>query len=180
MNREDYESWLYIGEGFSAVKVNADGYPGDGMWFFLPDEGITPEQLVENNMLYEFFYNGGKDNNATYRIDLSVPKFDITSETDLKSGLEKLGITEIFSKENADFSPLLGEDMPSWVDTAESAVRVSINEQGVSASSYIIVENAGMGVFPEADEIEFTLDRPFIFVVEKVRMPMFCGIVNEP
>ena len=67
-----------------------------------------------------------------------------------------------------------------YLSQAEHAVRVAIDEEGVTAAAYTVMASAGSGAPPE-EEVDFTLDRPFIFVVTNPNnVPMFIGIVNNP
>ena len=115
------------------------------------------------------------------RVNLSLPKFDIVSDTDLIPQLQALGIADVFDPERADFSPLLGntEDYP-YVDQVSHAARVAVDEKGVTAAAYTVIEadNAAAAI---EEEIDFTLDRPFLFVIEsRDGVPLFTGIVNRP
>ncbi|MBE6902603.1 MAG: serpin family protein, partial [Ruminococcaceae bacterium] len=129
--------------------------------------------------LYDFLFDMKKTGKG-YFVNLSVPKFDVTTQTDLISGLQKLGITDAFSEDKADFTPLHGDEVSSYVGRADNAVRVSINEKGVSAASFVMTANPGTGAFMGTEEIDFVLDRPFLFVIERNTLPLFCGIVNQP
>jgi serpin B len=57
---------------------------------------------------------------------------------------------------------------------------VTIDEDGVTAASYIILD-FGAGSGPPPDEvIDFVLDRPFLFAIESQSIPLFIGTVNNP
>jgi len=177
MNKMKLGRRLYTGDGFSAVSLSVAG--SDTMWLILPDEGVTPEQIAQGDALYDFLFDMKKTGKG-YFVNLSVPKFDVTTQTDLISGLQKLGITDAFSEDKADFTPLHGDEVSSYVGRADNAVRVSINEKGVSAASFVMTANPGTGAFMGTEEIDFVLDRPFLFVIERNTLPLFCGIVNQP
>ena len=80
---------------------------------------------------------------------------------DLKSDIEALGITDCFDGDIADFSEFFPENKP-FVSEMEHGVRVSIDEESCSGAAYFQV--SAWGGSP-SEEIDFTLDRPFIFVV---------------
>lgn len=167
----------YWGEGFSAVKKWLKG--GCQMWFILPDEGVTPEELLSEPQAMEFLLsNGVWENKKDLSVRLVVPKFDISSETDLIEGLKKLGVTEVFDGRTADFSPLMtGEGR---ISKAQHAVRVQIDEKGCSAAAYLKLDLTKDGP-PLKDNIDFIVNRPFLFVItSEVELPLFAGIVNTP
>ena len=92
--------------------------------------------------------------------------------------LEELGITDVFDKTRSDFTSSISTT-PVWVDTVKQAARVTIDEEGVVAASYIVIPGAGAGMPPE-EIIDFVLDRPFLFVIESDGIPLFTGVVNNP
>ena len=167
----------YFGDGFTAVYLDGEGYR---MWFALPDEGITAEQLAAGDEIYELVFGTlSWTRDGYYDVFLSLPKFDITAETDLKQGMMSLGVTDVFSLERADFTSLT-TDTGSYLNRADQAVRVAIDEKGVKAASYTLMENVPTGAPQDLEDVELTFDRPFMFVIENDDgLPMFSGIVNE-
>ena len=82
--------------------------------------------------------------------------------------------------EKADFSPSLGNSGPAFVSSVNQATRVTVDEEGVKAASYIEMPTAGAAAPPE-EIIDFTLDRPFLFVIASYSgLPLFAGVVNQP
>ena len=154
------------------------------MWLILPDEGISPEEITEE--VAQFLAQnpnstpGGYKNKKTVRVKLSVPKFDVSGDLDAVETLKKLGITDVFSANKADFTPVLPDTKGVVVGSVSHAARVKIDEKGVTAAAYTVILECGAAM-PPTDEVEFTLDRPFLFCVEsRVGVPLFAGIVNEP
>lgn len=179
MNFSDDMYTYRDGEGYIATYLGIED--GDAMWFILPDKGTTPEQLIENGALNEFLYGGVKDKPLMCDMRFSMPKFDITSQCDLIEGMRELGITDIFDREKADFSPLgVKVDGAVYIGEVNNAVRVAVDEKGVSAASFIVMDYVGAAMPEEYPVIDFKLDRPFIFVIENNDdMVLFCGIVNS-
>lgn len=179
MHSTDYYSNYYWGEGFSAVsrRLVSDG----SMYLILPDEGVTPEALLERQELMDFTLSDGDwANSGEYTVNLSLPKFDICSKLDLTGSLQALGITDVFDYNISDFSPLTTE-VPLFVSQAEHAARVTIDEEGCTAAAYTVIDACAGDMPPEGEEIDFNLNRPFIFVITTPDgLPMFVGIVNQP
>ena len=118
------------------------------------------------------------ENSKYMKVNLSVPKFDVTSNTNIRSGLEAMGVTDVFDPNAADFSATLS-GMPVWLTAANQATRVIIDEEGVKAAAYIEFPGAGAAAPPE-EIIDFILDRPFVFVISNENLPLFTGVVNQP
>lgn len=166
----------YWSDNFGAVHLGLED--GSRMWLILPDEGKTPEEILASGEVSRFF--SSEKQNKTVIVNLALPKFDICSDMDLVEKLKELGITDVFDKSKADFSPILLENIEAWVDQVKHAARVAIDEKGVTAAAYTVILECGAAMPPE-EEIDFTLDRPFLFYVESQDgLPLFTGIVNEP
>ena len=169
----------YWGKDFSAIRLGLQD--GSHMWLILPDDGLTVSDiLVSGNALGMIQGNADCYNEKDLRVRLSLPKFDITSNTDLIPGLQALGITDVFDRERADFSSLAEQTDDIYVNQAQHAVRVAIDEKGLLAAAYTILGLAGSAA-PTDEEIDFVLDRPFLFLVESSDgLPLFTGVVNQP
>ena len=151
------------------------------MYFVLPDENITPEELLQQKSISEFYSWDILDDNVKRAIvNLSVPKFDVNSKIDLSDSLKKLGVTDVFSPKSADFSPLAQNSKGIAITQATHGSRVRIDEEGCEAVAYTVMLGAGSAP-PPPEIIDFKLDRPFIFVITSEQgLPLFVGIVNQP
>lgn len=176
----------YWGEHFGAsVKWMMNGAQ---MWFVLPDEGVSLDELLEEDagqLLQMFGSVCGKnayENNKNMRVNLFLPKFDVVSQINLKEELQSLGITEVFEQGGADFEPLMygAKEAGVCITKAQHDVRVCIDEEGVKAAAITRMDVSGAGMPPE-DEMDFVLDRPFLFaIVGDQGVPLFVGVVNQP
>ena len=170
---------FYWGEHFTAVRLQLTG--NNRMWLILPDEGYTVADVLESGEYLQMTLDPGSwENVKRYGINLSLPKFDVSHQENLVDGMKALGLTDIFNSAVSNFTPLT--DTPElYVSTINHAARVAIDEQGcVGAAFTVIMVEAGFAP-NDPDEIDFTLDRPFLFVVSsRDNLPLFAGIVNEP
>ena len=67
-----------------------------------------------------------------------------------------------------------------YVSQARHAARVVIDEEGVTAAAYTVMAASGSSMPPD-EEIDFVLDRPFLFVLTGTDgVPLFVGVVNQP
>lgn len=181
MNKKEYQAWYSWGDSFGAVSLLLKN--GCRMWFILPDEGKAPDDVLKEGQYLEIITketHDEKEENSKYmKVNLSIPKFDVNSSCNLKEGLQQLGITDAFDPQAADFSTAISSQVPVWVESAQQAARVTIDEDGVTASSYIVIP--GAGAMPPPDEvIDFILDKPFLFAITKKNIPLFTGVVNHP
>ena len=183
MNQNGGGSGYYWGECFSATSKNLENNAGE-MWFLLPDEGVTPEDLLEAPQVMEFLLMKSKwdhwSNQKEVVVNLSLPKFDAASDLDLREGLRELGVSDIFDPAVSDFGPMTEQVEAVYVSQAKHAARVMVDEEGVIAAAFTMMADAGAGMPPE-DEVDFVLDRPFLFAVTGMDgLPLFVGVVNRP
>ena len=179
MNKDLLQTDYYWGEDFGAVSLWLKN--GSRMWFFLPDADKTTADVLAGSEYLQLItdpYGYGESNSKYMKVNLSVPKFDVTSNTNIRSGLEAMGVTDVFDPNAADFSATLS-GMPVWLTAANQATRVIIDEEGVKAAAYIEFPGAGAAAPPE-EIIDFILDRPFVFVISNENLPLFTGVVNQP
>ncbi len=178
MNKTDTTNY-YWGEQFSAV-----GLPlreSGAMWLILPDEGVSPEALLEDEQAMRFLLaDGDWENRRFMTVNLSIPKFDVSSQTDLRDGLYALGVTDVFDPAVSDFTPTAQTLDGIFLAKALHGARVLIDEEGCTAAAYTVMAEAGSAMPPD-EEVDFVLDRPFLFVITGADgLPLFAGVVNRP
>ena len=176
---EDQTSY-YWGEKFSAVSKHLEN--DSDMWFILPDEDVSADELLQDEQVMKFILSDKYEweNNEYVTVHLSVPKFDVSSDMDLISDLKALGVTDVFDPAISDFTPMTLDVGEICLSQAKHAVRVKIDEEGCTAASYTVMAAVAAGLPPE-EEMDFVLDRPFIFVITGMgEMPLFIGVVNQP
>ena len=160
------------GEGYRRASL----YLKDGgeMTFYLPDEGVTVEELLQReNLLGELL----PVDEWVVQVNWSVPKFDLHDSLKLNDALQALGVTDAFDVSKADFAPLT--EQPAYVESVNQAARVKIDEEGIEAAAYTEVDTNGGAAPPqEMPEEEMNLNRPFLFVIWKDGAPLFVGAVQ--
>lgn len=168
------------GENFSAVELPFD--TGCSMAFLLPDEGVSPEELLKDPEALQYLISSQEWENVKHMtVHLSLPKFDVTCQTDLREGLKDLGVQDVFDTAVSDFTPLADLEDPVYLSKADHAARVSIDEDGAQGTAFTVVMMATGAAAPPDEDVDFTLDRPFVFVIRGLDgLPLFVGIVNQP
>ena len=172
-------STYYWGEKFSAVPKAL--IESGSMWLILPDEGVTPEALLQEQELYDFLSAGHEWSKSKFLVvNLGLPKFDVDSSLDLREGLKSLGIQDAFDPDRSDFTPIVKDIEGLFLSQAKHAARVTVDEEGCTATAFTVMAAAGSAMPPD-DEVDFQLDRPFLFVLtNRDGLPLFVGVVNTP
>lgn len=166
-------------EDYSAVRLHF--VSGCNMWLILPDEDKTIDDVLESGEYMKLVKYPNSTNNSKYIIvNLSLPKFDVSSDFDLTEGLSALGVTDVFSSETGEFTMLDGDNSGVFVGKANHSARVKIDEEGCEAAAFTeMIPNTG-GIPPD-DNVDFVLDRPFMFVIAGMdNQPLFTGTVYNP
>ena len=174
----DHYFW---GDRFTALHQPFDN--SGAMWFILPEDGMTSEELLTDPETVKFLF--AKDKYSEWKnwtwlfVNKAIPKFDVCSQLDLREGLENLGITDVFDPVRSDFTPMTGNREEIALTKVDHAARVVIDEEGCTATAFTAMALAAGG--PEDKEVDFVLDRPFLFCITgESGLPLFLGVVNNP
>lgn len=124
----------YRGDDFGAVTLPF--VSGCEMWLILPDRGKSVDDVLTSEKYLDLLTAdyGEYENTRYIRVNLSLPKFDVTSTIDLKDGLGALGVTDVFGSA-ADFSNL-SDTQQLFLDSARQSARVTIDEEGCTAAAF--------------------------------------------
>lgn len=169
MHRTASGNWCKA-EGYQAAALSTD--LGE-MVFVLPDEGTTPESLLQDS---DFL--GKLEFDRFGPVEWSVPKFDVNSDLDLMETLHKLGVTDLLSPDKADLSALT--DLEAFLSDAKQLARVKVDEEGVEAAAATILSfKLASATIEDPEVCVMDLDRPFLFVIRTENIPLFVGVVNQ-
>ena len=160
--------------GYQAASL---GTTGGTMTFVLPDEGVTPaELLADPDFLTELTDSESK---IYGEVQWSVPKFDVSSDLDLIPALTGMGITDVLYRGTADFTPLV-DLTPVWLDQARQIARVKVDEEGVEAAAVtLLAADASEAIVVDPAICVMDLDRPFLFVFRDGDAVLFVGVVEQ-
>jgi serpin B len=145
------------------------------MTLVLPDGQLAPlEQRLRQDGLSALL--GGKLPRTV--VTLSMPKFRFRSHVLLNDGLRRLGMTDAFDSDRADFRGI--SDEPLFVSEVVHEAYVSVDERGTEAAAATgVVIRAVSAQVPTA---EVVVDRPFLFAItdQATGAPLFLGRVADP
>jgi len=144
--------------------------------FVLPNEGITPEDILNDTTVFSLAVNGAADGGGYGEITWSIPKFDYSVEVELSDTLKAMGITDAFIGDTADFSGFTTSEK-LFISGVRQGSKIAIDENGIEAASYTEIGFAGTSM--PTDRAEMILDRPFLYIVSVGGLPVFVGVVNQ-
>ena len=171
---------VYYGDGFSAIGLSLEN--SGRMWLLKPDEGVDAAELLQNEDTLGFLLaNGEWSQTQRAIVNLSLPKFDVSSDLDILDTLAQLGMTDVLDGIKSHFTPLSAANDSLALTQAKHAARVKIDEDGCEAAAYTILGVEATAMMGPEDEIDFTLDNPFVFAITGIDgLPLFVGLVNQP
>lgn len=175
MMRTTLDSASYTrGDHWQAVRLP---YAGKklAMTVVLPDSGQLP--AVQRDL-----GDGGLaallSPSETTPVNLQLPRWTFRSQLPLQQPLATLGMPTAFT-DRADLSGMT-TDTDLRIDAVQHEAFIAVDEQGTEAAAATGVV-AGIVSAP-AQPVEFTVDRPFLFVIHDVAtgVPLFLGRVTDP
>lgn len=137
-------------------------------------EGFSSEEI---NAMLSIGYKDYK------RVALKLPKLDYEVSNQLSDVLKELGIEKAFSRHEADFSQMAeleGENI--FVGSIFQNTRIILDEKGTEAAAVTVVELETGSAAIEAEPIEMTCDKPFMYLIkeDKTNAVLFMGIARRP
>lgn len=179
MRKEEGGGSVYLGVGFSSVIM--DLQDGSYAVLVLPDLGASIDDVLQSEELFDFLYSGVEWPNVKRgRIKISMPKVDILSSTPLMDLFSRLGVTDIFDPKKAEFSTDIISDGTLALSPVNQHSRLIMTEDGIEAASIIASDSTSFRI-PNEQQIDFILNRPFLFAVfSETSVPLFVGSYNAP
>lgn len=163
------------GGDFQAVRLPYLG--GEiAMVVLLPREGRFEafEGSLELNKLNDII-----GDMAVREVRLALPKFEFEADYRLGKTLSDLGMPAAFSYGLADFSGMDG-NRELFISSVIHKTFVSVDEEGTEAAAVTAIPMAGSA--PPAGPVDFTANRPFIFLIQDIKTGaiLFIGRILNP
>ncbi len=163
--------------GYRAMKMPY-GRGKFGMVMLLPDIGKSADQLM--SQLDPTVWANLKSALAIKnKVDVWLPRFKFSWESDLNDILSSLGMTVAFSPNEANFSKINATDQ-LYITKVKHKTYIDVNEEGTEAAA---VTSIGIGVTSVGPSgAEFHATRPFLFFIteEDTGAILFAGKVENP
>ncbi|KAL4706398.1 hypothetical protein ACJJTC_004168 [Scirpophaga incertulas] len=107
-------------------------------------------------------------------IEVTMPKFKITTELNLKLLLQKIGVTKIFTKESGLVKIA---ERPLSVSYGVQRAVIDVTEKGTEGSASTVIYMQQVSLLDHTTK--FIADRPFLFYVKVAGEQLFAGIFNN-
>jgi serpin B len=162
------------GAGWQAVRLPYKDGRLDAL-VVLPDPGVDPLAVLP-----AVTAPAARDAFSPTRVVLSLPRFELSSSVDLGRALAALGLGALFSR--PDLSGIAGVPGELAVSRALHRALLSVDENGTRGAAATAMMVAVTSARVHRSQVEMTVDRPFLFVVEDSQhgVPVFVARVSDP
>jgi serpin B len=113
-------------------------------------------------------------------VKVYLPKFKTTSQFEMSSTLNAMGMESAFDPASADFSGMTGgKDL--FISAVIHQAFVDVNEEGMEAAAGTIMQYAA-GIEEPKEPPVFRADHPFLFLIRDNRTDaiLFFGRITNP
>ena len=181
----DTNTMLYAEtSAYQMISMPFKGAQGDAdspysMAFILPKEGTDLTAVMDDLAVKSFSSSVAGLSDA--KVDLALPKFEFTYDTDMVDTMKSLGMNAAFDSNNAQFDKMTGAENNLYNSDILHKCYIRVDEKGAEAAAVteIVVGETAMPV--EKDLKTFTADRPFLFAIydETDGSVLFLGAIGQ-
>ena len=180
----------YIGDDITAITIDLKEYEETQLEFMALMPNTNLEQYVDSltmDNIEEITQKLNSASNTKAGVKINIPKFEFDYDLNLKDDLIKLGITDAFNGNLANFSNMADLERTQknlYVSDALHKANIEFSEEGVKAAAVTVfgmMDVTSIGVEKEIP-IEINIDNPFVFLIrdKNTNEIWFVGTVYEP
>lgn len=173
MHNEAEYAWVQ-NENYAAIELPYQSELSS-MFVILPNANSDISKILEEFDAEAF--NEMCQSMKKEKLRIGIPKFNLSSCTQMKKQLMKMGMLRAFTQD-ANFKGMNGKRNLMIDEVIHQAV-IDVNESGTkaSAATAVVVREKQQKVIPE-----FIADRPFIFVIKENKLGsiLFAGVLENP
>ena len=186
MNKETSSDNIsfYKGNNVTAITMDLEEYEVQQLEFMaiMPDKNLEDYiNDISEEKINEINNNLKKASQSANGVKISIPKFKFDYELGLKEDLKKIGITDAFSQDNADFSKMSNKQL--YVSEAIHKANIDFSEEGIKAAAVTAFAMTANAAFVDKPEpIEINIDKPFLAIIrdKNSKKNWFVGTVYNP
>jgi serine protease inhibitor len=174
----DYRYYEQENQQFQAIRLPYGKQGELGMYIFLPQANSSLAQF--NQQLNLANWQEWLSQMRSQPGNVSLPKFKLESDTDLKAVLSSLGMSQIFDAAQADFTPMT--DGAVAIDTVKHQAVIEVNEEGTEAAGATSLGIRITSATPQPESFTMNINRPFFFAIRDdiTETILFMGNVVDP
>ena len=162
-------------DGWQVVTLAAAG--GVDAVLLLPDEPLTDaEPALDAAKLTDLLGAG-----ASQRVQLTMPKINVSTRASIKHPLLDLGVRLLFRAGHAGFTRLCADPRVFVDDVLHESV-LKFDEEGLEGAAATVVVMRSMSMVTPSEPVVVDVDRPFLVVVRhrQTGVPYFIARIVHP
>lgn len=167
MHQIDILKYLYT-ETYSAIKIDYSEGGKWSMYLMLPHEGKTLSNIIHD--LNGHTWAANMEKMVYAKVDVELPRFEITHSYILNNSLTTLGAPSLFMARN-EFPYICQNEKDIFVSMIKHVASIQVSEQGTKVSAV----THEMGNFSSDDDdgkggsyVEpFHANRPFVYLIQE-------------
>lgn len=142
----------------------------------LPNENVSMEEYLAS-LTGTSLLNTIK-NAEECRVSTAMPKYKIETSAELNQALAAMGISDAFSRADADFSRI--SDTPQYIDEVLHKTYMKVDEDGTEAAAVTAVITRYAALMQSYDHTVI-LNRPYVMAIvnRDTEAIVFLGVVNS-
>ena len=155
------------------------------MYVFLPKEPIGIKEIMKSVTLEQIV--DLKQRAFNQKVDVLLPKFEMTRHFGVKKILPAMGVKSAFSNQNADFDRMIikkYEAFRIYITEIYQDVRIDVHEEGTeaAAATSTVHFSFGCSAAPPRMLVEFHADHPFLYMIvhNESHSILFAGWMSNP
>ena len=143
----------------------------------LPTKKLNINEFIEILDKDNEYYYSIINNLKNTKVNLRLPKFELTYSKKLKEVIKTIGVNLPFEK-NADFSKIRNQN-DIYINEIIHKTYLKVNEQGTEAAAVTAVEMLLASAFqPEPEKIYYMyVNKPFLFILRNKNLPKNYDII---
>ena len=153
---------LYGQDETCSVLLLPFGNGAYSMYVLMPAEGVTTADFIQGMTIEDL--NSHLDNIYKAEVDILLPKFETSSDTELINTLTAMGITSAFDPYRADFSNMSNAGL--CVSKMLQKAKIEVNEDGAKAAA-ITLSGFVLTCYVPTPHVDFHATRPFLYIIRE-------------
>lgn len=143
----------------------------------LPKKSISLIKTIDNLRIFGLYnvIDSLNQSEEDPELEIFLPRFSITSDYNLNSILQKMGLRDLFDPQFVNLSKISRH--PLYVSHFIQKSKIEVNEKGTVASAASAATLSFQSI-----PLEFYVNRPFAFMIieRTTNSILFCGHVKNP
>jgi serpin B len=98
-------------------------------------------------------------------VDVWLPRFETSTDIDLKPIMQKLGMPDAFDRVKANFSRFCNVEV--YISLMKQVAKVKLDEEGTEAAAVTVIGVNEKAAGPGPEYVTFRANHPFLYVISE-------------